>query len=82
MPDLFSNRVDVHDVFVKHAFSSIHYVAKRADNKVIRGVLDRHGRTAQLYGPKDSAVEILSGPSLGEWDMLVDDNEQVGGDRS
>jgi type VI secretion system secreted protein VgrG len=72
MPDLFSNRLDVHDVFAKHAFSSIEYIAKRSDNKVMRGVLDPYGRTAQLFGPKGATVDILSGPSPSEWDMHID----------
>ena len=73
MPDRFSNRLDVYDLFALHEFASIKYVAKLPGGRVMEGVLDEHGRTPQIYAKDADKLEILSGHQLDEWDLIVDE---------
>lgn len=75
IPDEFSNRLDVHDLFLKHEFEAIGFAAKFADGRAFTGTLDEHGRTSQIYGKEEEAVEVLVGKSHDEWDMIVDEIE-------
>jgi uncharacterized protein (DUF2345 family) len=70
--DVFSNRLDVHDLFVQHEFSAVSYAAKLPTGKVVKGVLDEHGRSRQLYAGASEEIEILVGESLDEWGLIAD----------
>ena len=72
MPDRFSNRLDVHDVFMQHPFTSIKYVAKLPGNRLMEGTLDEHGRSPQIYANEGTAIDILCGESLEEWDFITE----------
>jgi uncharacterized protein (DUF2345 family) len=80
MPDEFSNRLDVHDLFVQHAFAGIAYKARFADKRVVAGVLDEHGRSDQIYAKEGEEVEILTGQTLDEWDLIPDLDRDVNDD--
>ncbi|MEN9866185.1 MAG: hypothetical protein RL748_1775, partial [Pseudomonadota bacterium] len=73
IPDAFSNRLDVHDLFVQHEFGDIAYAAKFADGRIFTGRLDEHGRTAQIYDKEEGKLEVLVGKSYDEWELLVDE---------
>jgi uncharacterized protein involved in type VI secretion and phage assembly/uncharacterized protein (DUF2345 family) len=70
--DVFSNRLDVHDVFVQHVFGTVGYTAKLPSGRVLKGVLDEHGRSTQIYTGNEEEIEVLVGNSLEEWDLIAD----------
>jgi type VI secretion system secreted protein VgrG len=72
MPDEFSERLDVHDLFVRNEFGAIVYQARFPDKRTLIGVLDEHGRSSQIYAKADEKIEILTGHSLAEWDLIYD----------
>jgi len=76
LPEKYSNRLDVYDVFYKHELSDIHYAAKRADGKVVRGTLDEHGRTDQIYLKDQEEIEVLVGTSSADWDLIYDYDDE------
>lgn len=75
-PEKYSNRLDVHDLFIQHDLVGITYAAKRADGKVVRGVLDQHGRTDQLYVKDKEEIEVLVGPKQSEWSLIYDYDDE------
>jgi type VI secretion system VgrG family protein len=74
LPDRFSNRLDVYDLFILHRFDAVKYSAKLPDGRVMEGVLDDHGRSPQIYANGASNIDILCGHALEEWDLIVDGN--------
>ena len=72
MPDAYSERLDVHDLFVRNDFPAIPYKARFADKRTLVGTLDEHGRSAQLYAKADEKITLLTGHTLDEWDLIVD----------
>jgi uncharacterized protein (DUF2345 family) len=72
LPAAFSQRLDAHDLFVWHDFNAISYAAKLPDGRVLKGVLDKHGRSPQIFAKSEDDVEILVGQSLDEWDLIAD----------
>lgn len=70
--DVFSTRLDVYSLFAQHEFNTVKYSAKLPTGRVLKGVLDQHGRTDQLYADANERIDILVGQSLEEWGMVVD----------
>jgi len=70
--DVFSTRLDVYSLFAQHEFNTVKYSAKLPTGRVLKGVLDKHGRTDQLYADANERIDILVGQSLEEWGMVVD----------
>ncbi|KRB93659.1 type VI secretion system Vgr family protein [Duganella sp. Root198D2] len=75
-PEKYSNRLDVHDLFIQHELAGITYAAKRTDGKVVRGLLDQHGRTDQLYVKDKEKIEVLVGPKQTEWGLIYDYDDE------
>jgi type VI secretion system secreted protein VgrG len=77
MPDEFSNRLDVFDLFVQHEFAAVPYKVRFPDKRAIAGVLDEHGRSDQIYAKEGEKFEILCGTTRDEWDLIpgFDDGE-------
>lgn len=68
---LYSNRLDIYDLFWQSDFSSINYKAFIPDtNSYISGQLDTHGRTGKITTADPSKVEILVGLN-DEWGLSV-----------
>lgn len=68
---LYSNRLDIYDLFWQSDFSSINYKAFIPDtNSYISGQLDAHGRTGKITTADSSKVEILVGLN-DEWGLSV-----------
>uniref|UniRef100_UPI003CF91C53 DUF2345 domain-containing protein n=1 Tax=Massilia sp. TWP1-3-3 TaxID=2804573 RepID=UPI003CF91C53 len=80
MPEDFSNRLDVHDLFMQNEFGRIAYKARLADKRVVAGVLDLHGRSDQIYAKEGDEIEILAGLTLDQWDLITDYDPQVSDD--
>lgn len=77
-PDKFSNRLDIHDLFVLHEFDEVGYAAKRVDGRAVTGNLDQHGRSDQVYTKDEEEIELLVGTSQGDWNLIYDyDDEQA-----
>jgi len=77
LPARYSNRLDVSNLFVQHDFGAVSFAAKRADGKAVTGLLDQHGRTAQVFAPAEENIDVLAGTSLHQWNLIYDyDNEQ------
>ena len=70
--DAYSNRLDAHDLFVQHPFGAVTYAAKLPSGRIMKGALDEHGRSAQIYASANEKIEILVGHSLDEWDAIAD----------
>ena len=82
MPDtipLFSNKLDVYDLFYQHNFEDIEFQMLRPDGQLIEGVLDEHGRTAPVISDKEEEVEILVGFKDTDWgvEFEPDGDEEV-----
>jgi type VI secretion system secreted protein VgrG len=72
LPDQFSARFDLYDVFVQHRFQEVKYSAKLSDGKFLTGTLDPHGRSRQIYASDQKDMEILAGPDKPAWDLIFD----------
>jgi Rhs element Vgr protein len=79
MPGEFSNRLDVFDLFVQHEFAAVPYKVRFPDKRAVAGVLDKHGRSDQIYAKEGEVLEILCGTTLDEWDLIpgFEDDEVV-----
>ncbi|MGP5406468.1 contractile injection system protein, VgrG/Pvc8 family [Psychrobacter celer] len=64
---LFSNKLDVYDLFYQHNFSDIEFQMLRPDGQLIEGTLDEHGRTAPVISNKEEEVKVLVGFKDTEW---------------
>lgn len=74
----YSNRLDVHDLYVLHTFDDVRFAAKRSDGRAVRGSLDEHGRSAQVYTKDEEDIDLLVGTSSGDWNLIYDyDDEQA-----
>lgn len=70
MPDtipLFSNKLDVYDLFYQHNFNEIEFQMLRPDGQLVEGVLDEHGRTAPIISDKEEEVEVYVGFKNTDW---------------
>ena len=72
LPDQFSARFDLYDVFVQHQFQEVKYIAKLSDGKFLTGTLDPHGRSRQIYASDQKNMEILAGPDKPAWGLIFD----------
>lgn len=70
--DAYSNRLDAHDLFMQHLFGAVTYAVKLPSGRIMKGVLDEHGRSTQIYASANEEIEILVGHSLDEWDAIAD----------
>ena len=76
MPEKFSARLDVHDLFLPQPFNCVRYVAKLDDGRFVSGILDQHGRTKQLYAAETHEMTVLIGESKSKWDLIVDYDDE------
>lgn len=76
---LFSNRLDVYDLFYQHDFNEIEFQMLRPDGQLIEGVLDEHGRTAPVISDKEEEVEVLVGFKGTDWgvEFEADEDEET-----
>ena len=72
---LFSNKLDVYDLFYQHDFNNIEFQMLRPDGQLIEGVLDEHGRTAPVISDKEEDVEILVGFKNTDWGVEFEPDE-------
>ena len=72
---LFSNRLDVYDLFYHSDFSEVGYVAMMDDGQIVEGTLDEHGRTDRLMSMESKGAEVLVG-YLDNWSIEIDIEEQ------
>ena len=72
---LFSNKLDVYDLFYQHNFEDIEFRILRPDGQLIEGVLDEHGRTAPVISDKEENVEVLIGFKDADWGMEFEPDE-------
>ncbi|WP_201552001.1 DUF2345 domain-containing protein [Psychrobacter fjordensis] len=72
---LFSNKLDVYDLFYQHNFEDIEFQMLRPDGQLIEGVLDEHGRTAPVISDKEEEVEILVGFKDTDWGLEFEPDE-------
>jgi len=72
---LFSNKLDVYDLFYQHNFKDIEFQMLRPDGQLIEGVLDEHGRTAPVISDKEEEVEILVGFKDTDWSVEFEPDE-------
>lgn len=74
---LFSNKLDVYDLFYQHNFNEIEFQMLRPDGQLIEGVLDKHGRTAHVISDKEEEVEVLVGFKDTEWGIEFEPDEEI-----
>ncbi|WP_440454390.1 contractile injection system protein, VgrG/Pvc8 family [Psychrobacter sp. ASPA161_9] len=75
---LFSNKLDVYDLFYQHNFKDIEFQMLRPDGQLIEGVLDAHGRTAPVISDKEEEVKVLIGFKDAEWGVKFEPDEEDG----
>lgn len=78
MPDtipLFSNKLDVYDLFYHVDFNEVGYVATLDDGQIVEGKLDEHGRTDRLMSMDSKEVEVLIG-YLDNWSVEIEEDEE------
>ncbi|MFT5120384.1 MAG: type VI secretion system secreted protein VgrG [Psychrobacter glaciei] len=68
---LFSNKLDVYDLFYHADFNEVEYVATLDDGQIVEGTLDEHGRTDRLISMKSKEAEVLVG-YLDNWSIEID----------
>ncbi len=74
---LFSNKLDVYDLFYQHDFKDIEFRMLRPDGQLVEGVLDEHGRTAPVISDKEEEVEVLVGFKDTEWGIEFEPDEEI-----
>ena len=68
---LYSNRLDIYDLFWQSDFSTLSYKAFIPEtNSYISGPLDEHGRTGKIVTSDPSKVEVLVGLN-DEWGLSI-----------
>ncbi|WP_367111619.1 contractile injection system protein, VgrG/Pvc8 family [uncultured Psychrobacter sp.] len=72
---LFSNKLDVYDLFYHSDFSEVDYVAMMDDGQIVEGTLDEHGRTDRLMSMESKGAEVLVG-YLDNWSIEIDTEEE------
>ncbi|WP_299185087.1 contractile injection system protein, VgrG/Pvc8 family [uncultured Psychrobacter sp.] len=72
---LFSNKLDVYDLFYHRDFSEVDYVAMMDDGQIVEGTLDAHGRTDRLMSMESKGAEVLVG-YLDNWSIEIDTEEE------
>jgi len=71
---LFSNKLDVYDLFYHADFNEVDYVAMLDDGQIVEGTLDEHGRTNRLISMKSEEAEVLVG-YLNNWSIEIEDDD-------
>ena len=66
---LFSNKLDVYDLFYQHDFNEIEFQILRPDGQLVEGILDEHGRTAPVISDKEEEVEAYIGFKDTDWGL-------------
>nr|WP_317200876.1 contractile injection system protein, VgrG/Pvc8 family [uncultured Psychrobacter sp.] len=73
---LFSNKLDVYDLFYQYDFKDIEFQMLRPDGQLIEGVLDEHGRTAPVISDKEEEVNVLVGFKDADWAIEFEPDEE------
>ncbi|WP_130804037.1 type VI secretion system Vgr family protein [Acinetobacter ihumii] len=69
---LYSNKLDVYDLFWESDFSQLSYKAfVQGTNSFTSGSIDEHGRTGKISTPDPTKVQVLVG-SNDEWRLIID----------
>lgn len=69
---LFSNKLDIYDLFWESDFSKLSYKAFIPDtNSFVSGQIDEHGRTGKINTADPSKIQVLIGPDE-EWGITID----------
>ena len=58
---LFSNKVDIVNIFPKQNFEALKFSAVYEDGKIVKGNLDSFGRTSRIRSNKNEKVKVLIG---------------------
>ena len=72
---LFSNKLDVYDLFYHANFSEVDYVATLDDGQIVEGTLDEHGRTGRLISMESKKADVLVG-YLDNWTLEYDTEDE------
>ena len=78
---LFSNKLDVYDLFYHASFSEVDYVATLDDGQIVEGTLDEHGRTGRLISMESKKADVLVG-YLDNWTLEYDTEDEEDYDHS
>lgn len=78
---LFSNKLDVYDLFYHANFSEVDYVATLDDGQIVEGTLDEHGRTGRLISMESKKADVLVG-YLDNWTLEYDTEDEEDYDHS
>lgn len=78
---LFSNKLDVYDLFYHASFSKVDYVATLDDGQIVEGTLDEHGRTGRLISMESKKADVLVG-YLDNWTLEYDTEDEEDYDHS
>ncbi len=71
---MFSNKLDVYDLFWQSDFSQFSYKAFiPGTNSFISGGLDEHGRTGKITKEDPLNIKVLVGKEQELWDVIVDE---------
>ncbi len=71
---MYSNKLDVYDLFWQNDFSQFSYKAFiPATNSFISGGLDEHGRTGKITKEDPLNIKVLVGKEQELWDVIVDE---------
>ena len=73
---LFSNKLDVYDLFYQYDFKDIEFQMLKPDGQLIEGMLDEHGRTAPVISDKEEEVEVLVGFKDTDWGIEFEPDEE------
>jgi hypothetical protein len=69
---LYSNKLDIYDLFWDSDFSNLNYKAFMPEtNSFVVGAIDEHGRTEKISTSDPTKVQVLVG-SNDEWGLIID----------
>ena len=73
---MYSNKLDVYDLFWESDFSNLTYKAFIPEtNAVVSGQIDEHGRTGKVGNEEQLNVKFLVGKEQEFWDVIIEEWE-------
>ncbi len=71
---MYSNKLDVYDLFWESDFSNLTYTAYMPEtNAVVSGQIDEHGRTGKVGNEEQLNVKFLVGKEQEFWDVIIEE---------
>lgn len=71
---MYSNKLDVYDLFWDFDLSNLSYVAKFKDGRISSGSLDENGRTARIGSDSSEPAEVFVDTNT-DWVVEIEEDD-------